>query len=360
MKLIHGGDVEGFIRRHGKPPLDFSANVNPLGVPEGVQRAIAAAAQMADRYPDPLCRKLTGALARAEHLPEKFILCGNGAADLIYRLVMARRPKCALLPIPTFAEYERALRTVGCKVRFHPLLPQKDFCIDDALLAELTPEVELLFLCTPNNPTGQVVEPGLLRRILERCRQNKTMVLLDECFQAFLPPELQHSCTQWLEEFPNLAVLKAFTKLYGMAGVRLGYLLSADCALLERCFLAGPPWAVSSLAQAAGVAALQETEYLKKTQALIRRERRWMKEQLRQSGIEPIGSHANYLFFRSPIQNLPVRLEQNGILIRSCDNYPGLPPGYCRAAVRTHNENKCLIGAMQRLFEEEIRWQKQL
>ncbi|MGI5895419.1 MAG: pyridoxal phosphate-dependent aminotransferase [Oscillospiraceae bacterium] len=360
MELIHGGDAEGFLRRHGRPPLDFSANVNPLGVPEGVQRAIAAAAHTVDRYPDPLCRELTGALAQAEQLPEKFILCGSGAADLIYRLVLARRPKCALLPVPTFAEYENALRTVGCQTRFHPLLPENGFRLDDSLLPELTPEVEMLFLCNPNNPTGQVMEPGLLRRILERCRRNRTTVLLDECFQAFLPPELQHSCVQWLDEFPNAAVLKAFTKLYGMAGVRLGYLLSADCALLERCFLAGPPWAVSSLAQAAGIAALQETEYLKKTQALICRERRWMKEQLRQSGIEPIGSHANYLFFASPLSDLSGRMEQNGILIRSCDNYFGLPAGYCRVAVRTRDENEILVGVMQRLLKEEAPWQKQL
>ncbi|MEG1391154.1 MAG: threonine-phosphate decarboxylase, partial [Angelakisella sp.] len=114
--LIHGGDTVGYEARYGRPPLDFSANVSPLGLPNGVRSAVIAALNTADRYPDPLCRELISALSQAEGIPEQYILCGNGAADLIFRLVLAVNPKTALVLAPTFAEYEQALQLVNCQV----------------------------------------------------------------------------------------------------------------------------------------------------------------------------------------------------------------------------------------------------
>ena len=116
MELVHGGDWAGYRARFGHDALDFSANVSPLGLPQGVADAIVAALPTADRYPDPLCRELRTALSRAEQLPEPWILCGNGAADLIYRLVWALKPRRALLPAPTFAEYAAALESARAQV----------------------------------------------------------------------------------------------------------------------------------------------------------------------------------------------------------------------------------------------------
>ena len=114
--LVHGGDWAGYSEEYGTQPLDFSANVSPLGVPQGVKQAIAAASESADRYPDPLCRSLCRKLAAHEQVPESYVLCGNGAADLIFRAVLAKKPKKALLPAPAFAEYEAALAACGCQV----------------------------------------------------------------------------------------------------------------------------------------------------------------------------------------------------------------------------------------------------
>ena len=153
-QLTHGGDWAGYRAEFGRDPLDFSANVSPLGLPEGVAKAITAALATADRYPDPLCRTLRAALSRAEGVPQERILCGNGAADLIFRLALAAKPRTALVTAPTFAEYATALETAGCRVERHFLQEENDFAVTKDLLNAVHPGTNMVFLCQPNNPTG--------------------------------------------------------------------------------------------------------------------------------------------------------------------------------------------------------------
>ena len=168
MQLVHGGDWAGYRAQYGQDALDLSANVSPLGLPEGVAKAITAALATADRYPDPLCRALRAKLAVHEKVPMEHILCGNGAADLIFRLVWAAKPRTALLPAPTFAEYEQALVSVGCEISRYYLKEENDFCIQkdypDVLKRE---KPDIIFLCNPNNPTGITIPQDLLEEILE-------------------------------------------------------------------------------------------------------------------------------------------------------------------------------------------------
>lgn len=154
MQLVHGGDWAGYRAQYGQDALDFSANVSPLGLPEGVAKAITAALATADRYPDPLCRALRAKLAVHETVPAAHILCGNGAADLIFRLVWAAKPRTALLPAPTFAEYAAALETAGCTVRRHFLQEKEDFAVTEAFVSAVDEDTDMVFLCQPNNPTG--------------------------------------------------------------------------------------------------------------------------------------------------------------------------------------------------------------
>ena len=259
--LTHGGDWMGYREQFGRDALDFSANVSPLGLPEGVAKAITAALATADRYPDPLCRALREKLAVAEGVPAEWLLCGNGAADLIFRLALAAKPRTALVTAPTFAEYATALGTVDCRVERHFLREENDFAVTKDLLNAVHPGTNMVFLCQPNNPTGQLASPALVRRAAARCAACGAVLAVDECFLDFLPDGDRWTAKPLLTEFPNLVIFKAFTKLYGMAGVRLGYALSADTALLDAMQHTGQPWAVSSLAQAAGLAALDETAY---------------------------------------------------------------------------------------------------
>lgn len=353
MSLIHGGDTEGFFLEFGSEPLDFSANCNPLGIPKSVPPAIFEAAEKADRYPDPLCRRLRAAISEKIGVPAGQILCGNGAADLIFRLALAVKPKKTVVTAPTFAEYALALGTAGCAVTHYPLLPADRFTLTDSILSWITPELDMLFICNPNNPTGRTTEPSLMRRILDACEKSGTLLIVDECFNGFLDDPAAHSLKDALRTHKNLLILDAFTKLYGMAGVRLGYCMSGNAELLEALQNAGQPWAVSTLAQAAGLAALKEDWYVADARTLIKNERAYLFSELRQLGIDPLGGEANYIFFYAGIPDIVGRLRARGILIRSCSNYEGLSDGYFRIAVRTHDENARLIAALSALRAED-------
>lgn len=345
MKLVHGGDWAGYRAEFGCDALDFSANVSPLGLPAGVAAAITNALPTADRYPDPLCRELRAALAGAEGVPADWILCGNGAADLIFRLALAVRPRRALLPAPTFAEYEAALQTVGCAVRRVFLREENEFAVTEEFIDAVTPETDIVFLCQPNNPTGQVTPPALVERLVRRCAECGAVLVVDECFLDFLPDRDAWTAKQLLRDAPHLIILKAFTKLYAMAGVRLGYALCGDAALLEKMRGAGQPWAVSSLAQAAGLAALQETAYAGTVRALIAEQRPRMAAGLRALGLRVMDGQANYLLFRAT-PDFGEKLRRRGAVVRSCANYPGLDAAWYRTAVRTAEENTRLLQIM--------------
>ena len=350
MELVHGGDWAGYRARFGHDALDFSANVSPLGLPQGVADAIVAALPTADRYPDPLCRELRTALSRAEQLPEPWILCGNGAADLIYRLGWALKPRRALLPAPTFAEYAAALESVGCEVKRKTLHEADDFAVTEAFVQAVNQSIDLVFLCQPNNPTGQITPPELVQRLVRRCADCGAVLVVDECFLDFLQQRDALTAKPLLQTAPNLVILKAFTKLYAMAGVRLGYTLCANTALLAKMQAAGQPWGVSSLAQAAGAAALRETAYADAVRTLIADQRPRLAAGLRALGLQVIEGSANYLLFRAP-ETLGAALQQRGVCLRSCGNYPGLSAGWYRTAVRTAPENEQLLQTMREVLK---------
>ena len=346
--LTHGGDWAGYRAAYGRDPLDFSANVSPLGLPEGVAKAITASLPTADRYPDPLCRDLRAKLSLSENVPAGWLLCGNGAADLIFRLVWAAKPRTALLPAPTFAEYAAALETAGCTVRRHFLWESEDFAVTEAFISAVDGDTDMVFLCQPNNPTGQLTPLALVEALLHRCEARGALLVVDECFLDFLPESEALSVKKLLAS-PNLIILKAFTKLYGMAGVRLGYCLCSNIALLDKMQAAGQPWAVSSLAQAAGLAALDETAYVAQVQALIAQQRPVLRDGLRALGLRVLDGSVNYLLFQAS-ETLGEALRQRGIVLRSCGNYPGLDGSWYRTAVRTAPENQQLLKTLQEVL----------
>ena len=336
MELVHGGDWAGYRARFGHDALDFSANVSPLGLPQGVADAIVAALPTADRYPDPLCRELRTALSRAD------LLSSTPRQLYLYRLLG--------LPAPTFAEYAAALESVGCEVKRKTLHEADDFAVTEAFVQAVNQSIDLVFLCQPNNPTGQITPPELVQRLVRRCADCGAVLVVDECFLDFLQQRDALTAKPLLQAAPNLVILKAFTKLYAMAGVRLGYALCSNTALLAKMQAAGQPWGVSSLAQAAGAAALRETAYADAVRALIADQRPKLAAGLRALGLQVIEGSANYLLFRAP-ETLGAALQQRGVCLRSCGNYPGLSAGWYRTAVRTAPENEQLLQTMREVLK---------
>ena len=339
----HGGDVYGMEVR-----LDFSSNVNPLGPPPSVISAMQRACAQVRQYPDPYCRALTRAIAAHEGVPERSILCGAGAAELIYAYCDALRPKKIAELAPTFSEYSAAAAHFGASVaRFSLHAP--NFAPDETLFSFLESEKpDALFLCTPNNPTGKTIPRALLEAVLQQCKKQHTHVLLDECFLDFTD---EKSACDLLPQFENLLILKAFTKNFALAGARVGYCLTENHALLRKMSQSSQPWNVSLPAQAAGVAALLEWSWVLRARDLTRRERAYLSQELPALGFSVCPSEANYLLLRAPV-GLDAALLRRGIAIRSCENYPGLGPGWYRIAVRLHEENEALLETMRRVTEE--------
>ena len=341
----HGGDI------YSRPVrLDFSANVNPFGTPEAVKAAVRAAAESLSFYPDPYCGPLREKLAAVNGVNRGQVICGNGAAELIYQFTGALQPKKSLLPAPSFADYESALRAAGCEPTFYPLRRADGFLLTEDILPAIGPDVDLLMLCSPNNPTGRSVEKGLLLKILDRCRENGTWLFLDECFFELTDEDRAFSLVSHLQEGDKVFLLRAFTKAYGMAGLRLGYGLCKRRALLEDMGRLSQPWNVSTVAQAAGLSALDCPQWPQKARELFRTEKPFLQEKLTALGLDVLPGDGNFLFFSGPPE-LYERLLDRGVLIRDCSNYRGLCPGDCRVAVRTHPENEELLWAVKEALD---------
>ena len=344
----HGGDIYA----QSGPVLDFSANQNPLGMPPAVAEAAQAAVLDAQRYPDSLCRALRRAISRRDGVPAEWICCGNGAADVIFRLCLALRSRQALVTAPTFSEYAQAVEAAGGEVVRYPLARERGFAVDEGFAAALSDGVELAFLCSPNNPTGRRTAQPVLEEILRRAEEQKVWLVVDECF-LHLCDGGGEGLVRRLSEFPRLVLLRAFTKCYAMPGLRLGYCLTAHPELPGRLYQVGQPWSVSAPAQAAGIAACACPGWPEEAmERVIRPQRARLTAALRALGLTVWESETNYLLFSaSGRDDLKERLLARGVLIRSCANYPGLGACDYRIAVRLPEENDILLNALKEVLE---------
>ncbi len=337
---LHGGNVYAY-----QDCCDFSANLNPLGMPEAVRQIVIENANLWAHYPDPYCKLLTERIAKSEQTKPESIVCGNGADDLIWRIVQSIRPKRALILTPCFSEYRRALEAFGCEVESFILDETLGFSPDEELLAALHPSLDLVILCSPNNPTGRLVPTDLLREISRICEKNETYLLTDECFLDFVPDGKKLSARQFMNNFT--IVLNAFTKTFAMAGLRLGYAVFGSVSIAETVRKTGQYWSVSTPAQFAGMAALDQWDFHEKSRKLIVSEREYLMQELGKRDLKVYPSDANFLLFRAR-NGLRCDLIEEHILIRSCENMEGLDGTFYRIAVRTHSENELLLAALRR------------
>lgn len=351
-EYIHGGDIY-----RSPVDYDFSVNINPLGMPQGSLEAAQRALLLCGRYPDWQGEALRSRLAVAEGVRPEQIILGNGAAELIYALcyfvLSEQKGRNGLIPAPAFGEYEAALLAAGGNPVFWNLKEEHAFCPEEDFLDAITEETAILFLCNPNNPTGSIAARRLLLLTAQKCEQTQTFFCLDECFLPFLEREEELSLKGVLERFPHLVILRAFTKLYGMPGLRLGYAMSANRTLLEGMRRCLQPWNTSIPAQAAGLAALEDSSYLVWTKRTVEEGRRYLLREMSLGLAEKIyPSSANYIFFRSR-PDLKALLQKEGVLIRSCSNYRNLEEGYFRIGIRTQEENQELIRRWKHAVAEE-------
>ena len=351
---VHGGEVFRLAAQAGIEPgeiIDFSANINPLGLPPGVDSALHEALQNLANYPEIDAESLRLCVAERHNLKADNVIVGNGSSALIYLLTKALKPKKALLWSPTFTEYERALRQVESEVvNLECLNPENNISLREIIEATLKVQPELVFLCNPNNPTGALWSIPELEEIVSVLGRAGIICVLDEAFIDFVGAE--SSFAGRVGEFDNLIILRSLTKIYALAGIRCGYLLSGR-SLNQRLGSFLEPWSVNSLALKAAVTALKnDEEFIKQTIYFIAKERHYLTEKLGQLNfLKLYPASANYILAKVEQSIDCVKLYKdlfthNRILIRLCGDYVGLSNNYVRFAVKKERENCRLVQAL--------------
>ncbi len=350
----HGADIYGASEIFGIDEdeiIDFSSNINPFGIPDNVQEAIIRSIKYSNRYPDINSRELIKGLSNYEKVPESWIFCSNGAAEAIFRIALCIIPQNAILISPTFSEYEQALKTVGTDIKYFKLEEENGFKLTDKIIDDIKIDTDIVFICNPNNPTGQITDKTLLEKVISHCKLMNTTIVIDECFMDFVENKEKYSTIDLMERYDNLIVLKAFTKIYAIPGIRLGYCMSSNTNIISCLKRSGPPWNVSTIAQAAGVASLEEKEYVAKSVQYVKKQRQYLMNEMKKLNIKLYEAHANYIFFKL-IEKIDLynELLKKGILIRSCSNYRNLDDSYYRIAVKSEYENKILIENLKEII----------
>jgi threonine-phosphate decarboxylase len=343
----HGGE-----NRSSKIKYDFSVNINPLGLPEGVRNILRKDTSVFTDYPDSECKLLREAISAALGVKIEQVVCGSGASDIIYRLCDVMNFRRVLIPVPTFSEYERALKMNGCKVEFLQTRQEDGFIITHELFNEWTQHaecVDAVFLCNPGNPSGRLIDKETLSAVADWCASNGASLIIDECFIEFSPKADELSLMNMIDEDVEIIVIRAFTKIYAMAGMRLGYTVCSRAETAKCIAAASAPWNVSGPAQAAGIEALKDTAYISETRKIIAEQRQYITEKLSAADnkLHVIDSDVNYILFSGPA-GLKEAMAEEGFAVRDCSDYRGLPSCYYRVAVRMKHENEAMVEAVRR------------
>ncbi|OMF24821.1 threonine-phosphate decarboxylase [Paenibacillus sp. FSL H8-0548] len=353
----HGGDLRTAEEAFGIPAqqfVDFSSNMNPLGPPSGVKKALHAYADMIDQYPDPAVRGLRSKLAQRHNIDEQSIVVGNGAAELIDLIVRALQPELTTLAIPCFDEYGDAVRKIGGAVYEIKLAAENHFewIINAEDVCAAAAAGSLFILGSPNNPTGQLVDPSHIRSLLSM----GAYVVVDEAFMDFVPDESRLSLIQEATQHERLFVIRSMTKFYSIPGIRLGYIVGMPRSLsvLRRLQV---PWSVNSLAQLIGESVLEDSEFEERSIRWLQQERPWLTAQLEDIGFVVNPSAANYLLLRIPksaglsASMLQLEMGKRGVLIRDASRFSGLDHTYIRVAIKLREQNVQLVAAFKQCLQ---------
>lgn len=353
---VHGGEVLDAASKTGlkrEEILDFSSSVNPLGASEKALEAAKKAFEEIPAYPDSNANALRRAIASHYNgINENNVVVGNGSTELMYLFadVFLKKGEFALIPAPTFGEYEGAVKKSGENARFVRL--NRDFNVDLATFSREMSGAKIIFLCNPNNPTSILIPNEALTGIIEEALNQDSLVFLDEDFLEFVENEKELSLINKIKQYPNLFILRSFTKIYGLTGLRVGYGIASE-EIVNLLLCAKIPWNVNCLAQAAAVAALNDEEHLRVTRRLIEKEKKRLLGELQSfKSFKVYPPDANFFFIdirKSGLtaSELAGKLLRQGILIRDCTSFHGLDPYFIRVAVKTPPENERLLEALK-------------
>jgi threonine-phosphate decarboxylase len=347
-KLGHGGDVytEGILV--GRELLDFSSNINPLGVPDSFLKHMEEGVKAVTRYPDIEYRQLKNSIRSYINNPfieNDNLLLGNGAAEIIDLAIGSF--ESILLVVPSFSEYENSALKVKAKIIYSKL--NNDMCIDyeDIFIKLKEGPIEALVIANPNNPNGAVIDKTKFKPIMELCRNKQITIIIDEAFVEFVGNS-SLSFIEEMKDYENLFIIRALTKFFALPGIRLGYGLSRDKTLVKSIKERQNPWNINCFAETAAKYVLKDYEYMEKSLQWIAKELPYLTEKLKKVEIieQVYESSCNFILCKlKRITDIELYdyCMSKGIAVRRASNFKGLNGSYVRFAVKDRESNERLV-----------------
>ena len=357
-KYSHGGNIRKILEDYRFNPekteiIDFSVNLNPLGLSKKVKSSILNNINSVLHYPDVFYKKLKEKIAGYSGIKYENILAGNGSIEFIYLIPGVLSVKKALIPIPTFSEYESAVKITGAKLLFIKTIEKENFRIDIDKIVKNIHQVDIVFLCNPNNPTGYLIPYDEIKFLIEKCEKKGVFLFIDETFIEFTDKYPESSAVKEARNRKNLLVLRSLTKFFSIPGLRIGY-IAGNKNLIQKINKFQPPWSVNSIGSEVAKNILEDYEYIKRSKIYIKKEReRFLNELTKIGFIKPFNTSANFVLCKLDNKltssELFDKLVKKGIIIRDCSNFRGLNNKFIRLAIRRREENDKLIKILMSL-----------
>ena len=348
---LHGGNIYKLKREAGIEVIDYSANINPFGLSDKLKKGIVDNLCVLEKYPDPEYINMKKIIADYNKVEIDNIIVGNGATEIMFLYAKSLKPKKVLIISPTFAEYERALKSTNCHTEYFQLREDEDFILNISRLKKtLDKNYDLLVICNPNNPTGKFIKKEILDDLAKFCMTKDTKILLDEAFIEFVEGNLRESILEYKNE--NVFIIRALTKFFAIPGLRLGYGITFDKKLKEKIDLSREPWSINAIAELATKILLEDDEYIEKSENWIRIEKEYMYKKLSNiEGIKTYKTETNFILVKL-INGMKVEEFRNkmillGVLVRNASNFNYLDDTYFRLAIKDRINNTKILGCIE-------------
>lgn len=354
--LNHGGDLDVIEQKYNIPKekiIDFSGNINPLGISNKIENVIKNNINVITTYPDKNYNNLKKSIANYCDCSENNIIVGNGATEIISLFIKNLAPKNAIIISPSYSEYERELKNNNCNITFFDLKEEEDFLLNiNNLLNIIDNTIDLIVLCNPNNPTGTAINNEQIKIILEKCK----FLMIDETYAEFSSKSENIFATSLVNNYNNLFIIRGTSKFFGVPGIRLGYGICSNNNILNKINKYKDPWSVNSIANLIGITMFSDIEYIDKTRNLILNEKNYIYKEL--SKIENLKVYkTNSNFILCKILNNKITstelfefLIKYNILIRDAKDFTFLDNTFFRFCILSENNNKLLIEKLKEVL----------
>lgn len=350
---LHGGNVYR-LQREGKTDLlDYSSNINPLGVPQKYKEQVINNFDILEKYPDPEYIDLRENIGKYNTIDLQNIVVGNGATEILFLYMKAMKPKKTVIVAPAFAEYKRALDNIDSEIYYYPLLEENNWQLDIESFIKELPKCELVVICNPNNPTGSFISLEKIAKINDELEKRGTRLFIDEAFIEFV--EDWKNQTAVLLKNKNIFIMRALTKFFAVPGVRLGYGISFDEDILKKMKEYKEPWSVNSFAELAGKIMLWDNEYIENTEKWIKEEKKWFYEESKKiENIKTYKTNVNFILVKLLKYNsiyVREKMIEKGIVVRDASNFQYLNQHYIRLAIKNRENNIKVLKALEEVVK---------